>query len=240
MAAYALGALEASEAEAFRRHLETCTVCQEELSSFREVVDELPLSAPRHAAPAAIRRKVMREVKADARARRQAGATDTSAGRARGAGNAGEAGGAPSLPRTRGAGWWVPRPALALGAALLVAVGVAVAVISGSSSSPQARVISAQVVGTGTAQLHLSAGRAALVVRRFAQPPAGKIYEIWLVRGKRAPVPANQLFSVSSAGNAVVPVPGDMKGVSAVLVTPEPTGGSPHPTHVPVISVSLD
>jgi anti-sigma factor RsiW len=232
VAAYALGALEDSEAEAFRRHLETCTVCQEELRSFREVVDELPLSAPRHAAPAAVRRKVMREVRADARARRHAGATDTSARRGGGA--------APGLPRTRRAGWLVSRPGLALGVALLVAVGVAVAVISGSSSSPRARVISARVVGPGTAQLHVSAGRASLVVRRFAQPPAGKIYEIWLVRGTHAPVPANQLFSVSSAGNAVVPVPGDIKGVSTVLVTPERMGGSPHPTHAPVISVSLD
>ena len=31
-----------------------------------------------------------------------------------------------------------------------------------------------------------------------------------------------------------------LKGVSAVLVTPEPMGGSPHPTHTPVISFPLD
>ena len=45
------------------------------------------------------------------------------------------------------------------------------------------------------------------------------------------------LFSPTSAGNAVVEVPGNLKGVSSVLVTPEPMGGSPHPTHAPVISV---
>jgi anti-sigma-K factor RskA len=220
VAAYALGALDALEAEAFRRHLETCTICQEELGSFRQVVNELPLSAPSHKAPAAVRRNVMREVNADARARRRAGGREPGPHRA--------------------ARWVIPRPALALAATLLVIAGVAVGVISGASSSPPTRVFRAQVVGTGSAQLHLAAGRASLVVRRFAQPPVGKVYEIWLVRGTRAPVPANRLFGVTSAGNAVVAVPGDMKGVSSVLVTPEPLGGSPHPTHAPVISVSLD
>ena len=97
-----------------------------------------------------------------------------------------------------------------------------------------------QVVGTGSAQMRVSPGRASLVVHDFAQPPTGKVYEIWLVRGKNAPVRTSPLFSPTSAGDAVVDVAGDMKGVTSVLVTPEPIGGSPHPTHTPVISVSLD
>jgi anti-sigma-K factor RskA len=222
VAAYALGALEPAEAKAFRRHLETCAICQEELRSFQEVVNELPLTAPEHKAPAAIRRKVMREVNADARARRRAGGADA------------------GPPQPARGGWLVPRPALALGVALLVAAGVTVGVIAGSSPGPSPRVVTGQVVGTGTAQLRVVRGRASLVVRRFAQPPAGKIYEVWLVRGRRAPSPTSALFSVTSAGTGVVEVPGNLKGVSSVLVTPEPMGGSPHPTHAPVISISLD
>ncbi len=221
VAAYALGALDAAEAEAFRRHLDTCTVCQEELVSFQEVVNELPLTASHHKAPAAIRRKVMREVNSDARAHSTAG----SAPRARGTG---------------GVGWLMPRPALALGVALLVAVGVTVGVLTGSASGPGARVLPGQVVGTGTAQLRIAPGRASLVVHHFAQPPAGKIYEVWLVRGKNPPSPTSALFSVTSAGNGVVEVPGNLKGVSSVLVTPEPMGGSPHPTHAPVVDVPID
>ena len=221
MAAYALGALDATEAEAFRRHLETCTVCQEELTSFQKVVEELPLTAPQHKAPAAIRRHVMREVNADVRtARRGAGAQ-------------------PRARRT-GLAWLVPRSALAQAVAVLVAVGVVAAVIASRSSGPATQVFTGQVVGTGRAHMRVSPGRASLVVHNFAQPPAGKIYEIWLVRGKHAPVPTSPLFSVPMSGNAVVDVAGNMKGVTAVLVTPEPMGGSPHPTHTPVISVSLD
>jgi anti-sigma-K factor RskA len=222
VAAYALGALDPAEAEAFCRHLETCTICQEELTTFQKVVNELPLTAPQHKVPAAARRRVMREVNADARARRRGRSAQ------------------PSARRTGGAGWLVPRPALALGVALLVAVGVTVGVISGTSGGPGPRVITGQVVGTGSAQLHLTSGRASLVVRRFAQPPAGKIYQVWVVRGKGAPSPTTALFSPTSAGNAAVEVPGGIRGVSAVMVTPEPMGGSRHPTHAAVISFSLD
>jgi hypothetical protein len=217
-----LGALDAAEAEAFRLHQETCSVCQEELTSFQRVVHELPLAAPQHKAPAAIRRKVMRDVRADARAARTSG------------------GAAPKSSRGRGGGWLVPRPVVAMGVAVLVAVGVAVGISSTSSSGPGTRVLTGQVIGGGSAQLRIVRGRASLLVHHFAQPPAGKIYEVWLVRGKSAPSPTMALFSVTSAGNGVVDVPGNLQGVTSVLVTPEPMGGSQHPTHTPVLSVSLD
>ncbi|MGZ4178817.1 MAG: anti-sigma factor [Solirubrobacteraceae bacterium] len=229
VAAYALGALEPAEAEAFRRHLETCSVCQEELTSFEKVVNELPLASPYHRAPASMRRKVMREVNADARAARASAGT-----------SAGTETQARPPRRGGGVGWLVPRPLLGLGLALVVAVGVGVGVISSSSAGPSTRVVTGQVVGTGSAQLRIVRERGSLVVHHFAQPPAGKIYEVWLVRGKSAPSPTTALFSVTSAGNGVVDVPGNLKGVSSVLVTPEPMGGSQHPTHTPVISVSLD
>lgn len=219
VAAYALGALDSAESEAFRAHLQTCSVCQEELTAFQQVVNELPLAAAPHKAPAAIRRKVMREVNADARRASASAASGRSA---------------------RRSGRLLSRPAMALGATLLVAVVVAVAVLTGSSSGPATRVVTGQVVGPGTAQLRIVSDRASLVVHHFAQPPSGKIYQVWLVHGKNAPSPTMALFSPTSAGNAVEEVPGNLKGVSSVLVTPEPMGGSPHPTHPPVISVPLD
>ncbi|HEY1714137.1 MAG TPA: anti-sigma factor [Solirubrobacteraceae bacterium] len=222
VAAYALGALDSAETDAFRAHLQTCSVCQEELTAFQQVVNELPVATATHRAPAAIRRKVMREVRADARSASASASASSAPGR--GASRSG----------------WLSRPAMALGATLLVAVVVAVAVLTGSSSGPATRVVTGQVVGPGTAQLRIAPGRNSLVVRRFAQPPAGKIYEVWLVHGKNPPSPTTALFSVTSAGNGVATVPGNLKGVSSVLVTPEPMGGSPHPTHTPVISVPLD
>lgn len=220
VAAYALGALDPAETQAFRRHLDTCSVCQEELASFQQVVNELPLAAPPREAPAAVRRKVMREVAAGARRRRPSGSPA-------------------SRRRGRAPAWLTPRPVLALAVTLLVALGVIVGVSSNSSSGPGTRVVTAHVVGGGSAQLRIARGRGSLIVRHFAPPPAGRIYEVWLARGTQAPAPTSALFGVTSAGNADVEVPGSLHGVSTVMVTPEPLGGSPHPTHAPVISISL-
>jgi anti-sigma factor RsiW len=218
VAAYALGALDPAEADAFLRHLDSCAVCRDELASFEEVVNALPMSAPPHRASPELRRRVLRAIDDEPV---PAGAPRR---RARG--------------RTRLSRWSVPRPALAFGTALAVAV-LAFAVVSLTSSSPTTRVIQAKVTGHGTAELRITRGRAELVVHQFSQPPAGKIYEVWLQRGQAAPSPTMALFSVTAAGDGQVDVPGSLHGVSLVMVTPEPTGGSKVPTHPPVISASL-
>src|SRR5205807_2184444 len=83
----------------------------------------------------------------------------------------------------------VPRPALALGAAVLVATIVVGALQLGSGPT-QTRVYNAMVTGsTGTAQLRVDDGRAVLVVHGFQPPPAGKIYEVWLRHRNGAPQP---------------------------------------------------
>ncbi len=111
VAAYALGALDAAEADAFLRHLDTCAVCRDELAAFQEVVTVLPMSAPRHRASPELRRRVLRAI-------------DDEPARA-------------GAPRRAAAGpcaafaLGVPRPALAFGTALVVAVSR-----SPSSASP--------------------------------------------------------------------------------------------------------
>jgi anti-sigma factor RsiW len=52
VAAYALGALEPAEADAFREHLESCVVCAEELPAFLQVATLLSMGAPERSAPA--------------------------------------------------------------------------------------------------------------------------------------------------------------------------------------------
>ena len=54
-----------------------------------------------------------------------------------------------------------------------------------------------------------------------------------------SPSPTMALFSVTAAGDGQVDVPGSLHGVSLVMVTPEPAGGTKVPTHAPVISASL-
>jgi anti-sigma-K factor RskA len=215
-AAYLLGALEPSEAERFRRHLEDCVVCRDEHAALRPMVDLLPLSVPQHPAPAELRRRVMRRVRSER--------VSTAA----------------AAPRRQ---WGhlirLPRPALAGALAAVLAVAVVGGLeLSGGGSS--VRVIRASVTGVrGTAELRISGQRAELIANHLPPPPAGRIYEIWIQRGAGTPSPTHALFSVTASGAADVGVPGNLDGVSTIMVTPEPAGGSLVPTHAPVIVARL-
>jgi anti-sigma-K factor RskA len=211
-AAYVLGALEPAEVEAFRRHMVDCGACREEVAVFEQVADALPAGAG-YPAPKDLRRRVMREVRATPRQ-----AVPGRAARPRLI--------AVPLASRRLLAWGAPVVAV-------VAVVLAFALSSGSSGT---RVIQASVTGSsGTAQLRISSGRGELVVDGLPQPPAGRIYEMWVQRGHAAPAPTGTLFSVTSTGSAAVGVPGSLSGVSAVMVTQEPAGGTLVPTSAPVI-----
>ena len=77
-----------------------------------------------------------------------------------------------------------------------------------------------------------SNGSAALVLYRLDSAPAGKTYEAWVIRGKRAPVPAG-LFR--GGGPTFVPIRGKVRKGSVVAVTVEPAGGSSAPTTKPFV-----
>jgi anti-sigma-K factor RskA len=222
-AAYALGALDAAEAEAFRRHLATCAICQDEVVSFEQTAGALALAAPQLRAPRSLRRRIMRAVRAEPDLRLRPARREL-------------------VSRRRWGVMGLPRAAWAGGVAVAVALaaggfGLAELTATGGQAT---RVISARVVGsTGRAQLRLRGPRGELIVNHFPAPPKGRIYEVWLQRGDGAPSPTSALFSVTASGSAAVDVPGDLHGVRVVMVTPEPLGGSAAPTHAPVIVARL-
>jgi anti-sigma-K factor RskA len=217
-AAYVLGALEPDEAEEFRRHLASCAVCRDEVTALQQVADALPTTAPYQPAPKGLRRRVLRAARAEPRL-----------------GTAGAAHGRP-LPWLRR----LPRPAFAVGGLLAAAIAIGGGIELASTGSSGVRLIRANVIGLpGTAQLRVAGGRTDLIVNHMPPPPSGHIYEIWLKRGDQPPSPTRTLFSVTSAGAADIGVTGDLHGVSEVLVTPEPAGGSSAPTHAPVIVAPL-
>lgn len=210
-AAYVLGALEPDEAEAFRRHVADCTACQDEVAAFEQVTDALPAASTRYEVPRKLRQRVMRDVRATPKT-----VPPHRPLRAR--------------PATRLSLAWAGGLA-----ALVVAVVVAVALVSTGSSGT--RVVQASVTGvTGTAQLHISGDRGELIAEGLSQPPPGRIYEMWVQRGRAQPTPTGTLFGVTRRGSVAVGVPGSLHGVSAVLVTQEPAGGSAAPTSAPVIA----
>jgi anti-sigma factor RsiW len=220
-AAYLLGALEPDEHERYEEHLRTCAICGQELQQLQPSVDALCLGVTEMQAPLQVRDRVMEIVRQEESVLRAAG---------------------PQADRPAAAArrrW--PRPALAFGSAV-AAAAVAIGILVGVSGSPSETVIAARVAAVaphGQAQLRESSTRAELVVAGMPQPPAGKIYQVWLARPGRSPEPTDALFSVTRSGSGSVAVPQSLHGVAQLMVTAEPDGGSLHPTSAPIIIATL-
>jgi hypothetical protein len=89
------------------------------------------------------------------------------------------------------------------------------------------------------AQLRRLGPRAELIVSGMSEPLPGEVYELWLERAGRAPSPTDALFTVTNAGDGTVEVPGGLRGVSSVMVTREPRGGSATPSGPAVLRVPV-
>jgi anti-sigma-K factor RskA len=208
-APYLLGALEPAEARAFAHHMRNCAACRDEVAVLAPVLDVLPSCVPRQEVGVALRRRVMHAVRSEPKVSSAAVRRPRRPPRL-------------SWPALR-------RPAVA--AALALAVAVVIAAGSLGSHESRARVIRASV---GQAQLQIAGGRGELIVDHLPPAPPDRVYELWLQRGNRPPTPST-LFEVTSRGTAELGVPGAVTGITRVLVTVEPAGGSREPTTRAVI-----
>jgi hypothetical protein len=223
--AYVLGALDEHEMEPFREHLATCVACREEVVQLQEVTDSLAIAVPRAEASADLGARLMTVVRGEAELLRAAG----------------DAADHPPA-RTRSVWRWRVLPAMVATGAL--AAGVLIGALAlNTGSSQQTRVIQAMVLPpaghNATAALRKVGSHVELQVTGMPAPALGRIYEVWLKAGSKPPEPTDALFSVTGQGNGTVGVPGDLQGVSKVMVTEEPAGGSLKPTHSPVIVASV-
>ena len=129
------------------------------------------------------------------------------------------------------------RGRLSFAVAITIALGIATAAVGAGALAPggSPRVIRAAV---GRAQLRITGGDSELIVDHLPPAPPHRIYELWLQRGPRMPTPST-LFAVTSQGTADLGLPGELTGVTRVLVTLEPAAGSAVPTTEPVIVARL-
>jgi hypothetical protein len=219
-AAYVLGALDDHELTAFRRHLDTCSVCQADVESLGQLTNLLPMSAPQYPASKQLRRQVMAEVQEDARAAR----LPTSAPVWKGLRGSSPAWSRSPGPRFHG-GLVGAGVALAL---VLVVIIAGVSATHASKSGINSRVFHASI---GSGEFVAASGQDQLIVHKLASLPASNRYEVWLVHGKGQPDPTRVLFNTSSTGDDAVKLPGDLlHGVTEVLVTEELKNGSSIPT----------
>lgn len=217
-AAYALDALEPSEEREVEAHLRVCERCREELAAFTQAATALAYGVEAPAPSAALRDRILADVR-------------------------GERSNVVPFRRRR-----LPFvvSSVAAAAATVAAVGLGLRANSLSDSlarerarseilaDPAARSI--PVRGAEGRLVVARGGEAALVVAGLERAPAGKTYEVWVIRGRK-PVPAG-LFEGERERDVVEltrPVP---RG-STVAVTVERDGGVDAPTSRPLFTARV-
>lgn len=84
-----------------------------------------------------------------------------------------------------------------------------------------------------------AAGVVRLDASGLAATPSGKVYEVWIIHPKQAPIP-EPTFTVSASGSASVAMNARADKGDVIAVTVEPKGGSKAPTTKPVLVATLD
>lgn len=89
----------------------------------------------------------------------------------------------------------------------------------------------------GQVRLRQGAQQATLDVTGLRPPPAGQVYQVWLI-ADGPPLP-NVTFTPDVNGEAHLVVRGDLGDAQVLAVTIEPPGGSPAPTTDPLLVSDL-
>jgi anti-sigma-K factor RskA len=241
--AYALDALEGAERDRFERHLRRCRACEREVRGFAETATALAMAAAAQP-PQALKERVL----AAASVTRQA--PPAVAGHRRGRVASGAR--SPSGTRSR----WVPRAAIAIGAAGLAAAAALGAVevstqqrlnssvareqeIAAVLTAPDARIAAAPTSVGGRAVVVVSRAEQKVVFTSSGLPalPSSRVYELWLL-GPGSARPAGLLPQASGGKTAPVLASG-VAADDKVGVTVEPAGGTTSPTTTPIVVLTL-
>jgi anti-sigma-K factor RskA len=223
--AYLLGALNDLERQAFERHLNGCSECQEEIERLRPAAEALPSSVDQLAPPPGLKARLMAEVHGDL-----AAAAPADGGR-----------GAGALDRATGARRWlgslrVPRLAYVAAALLLgLVIGFGIAQLGGDDSRTVPVTVAKAMPDAG-GTLDIAGDDATLHLHNMPELSAARVYQVWIQHGDRL-VPA-RTFEVGSNGRGDVDLP-SVDNAQGVYVTREPRGGAQVPSENPIVSVSL-
>ncbi|MFE9192988.1 anti-sigma factor domain-containing protein [Micromonospora sp. NPDC007208] len=225
--AYVLDAVDDVERAAFERHLAECEPCRVEVAELRETVARLADDTVIEATPPGLRERTLAQAARTPQLRVNA---------------AGASGG-------RQAGRW-RQLTVAAAAAVLVAGGASAVtwtisndrISDEQASSEQARQIAAvldapdarvferslQPGGAATVVVSRDRDHGVVLLRDLPAPGAGRIYELWLIRGSE-PRKVGQLAEGDRASTTVI---GPVGEAGTFGVSNEPVGGSAAPTRI--------
>lgn len=232
--AYALDILDGEEAREVVDHLAACPACRQELAAYRQVMEQLPQAVPQVTPPARLKSALMEQITAPPQPQPPAPVRPVNPTRAR--------------------GWWAglfaARPAWAWAGLVVIfalllsnlALWQQVRNLQGQRAEFRlVRLEATQAAPGASGVLMLSPGGefGALIVDGLPDLPAGKQYQLWLIRsGQRT---SGGVFSVLDNGYGVMQVssPEPLSIYQSFGITIEPTGGSPGPTGERVLGGSL-
>lgn len=232
LAAYLLGALEPGEAAALERHAEGCERCRAEMRWLAPAMQAVQETVERVEPPAALRQRLLAEVREDARRE----------GTAAGAGE--------GTTRGRIATWLDGlrarplglRPIAGLAAVALVVAAIAGYAIgtggsgSGGGGGGTNTIVSGQAPGI-VAKMVSEGDSGTLHLENVKPLPREEVLEAWVQRGTKV-APVRALFVPDREGRASTMI-ADMRGVEVVMVTEEPKGGSDAPTSKPIVTMPI-
>jgi hypothetical protein len=228
-AAYLLGALNDLERQAFEAHLAVCAECREQTDALRPAAAALPRSVTPLAAPPSLKASLMEVVESEAAERATAPASRPLRERL-----------AAMVPSFAGA-----RPAVAwASAAFLLALGIAggIGIAQLGSGDEGGKTLSASVdkarVPTASASLVVPGnGRDGAILRLHGLPQVGpgRVYQVWLQRGKE--IMPGPTFLPRRDGSGAAAVPEAVDNADAVMVTREKLGGAAAPSEDPILTV---
>lgn len=226
--AYALGSLDADEADRVQEHLLSCWICRAESSTFQDVAEQLSFAAPAEAPSPGLKDRLLERVQA-ARPQR-------------------------SVPAQASRRPWLERllPVWGL-VSLCLIIALAAFNLSlwqrlnqleffsapGGMRAIPLSAADATSDATGFIIVSGDGGNGALVVDGLPPLDANRQYQLWLIRdGERT---SGAVFSTDEEnyGGTRIRVAGSLLEYSAVDITIEPTGGSPQPTGALVLGGPL-
>jgi anti-sigma-K factor RskA len=238
VACWVLGAGEADEAEMLRAHLETCASCREMVKRLDRAVHALPLAVDEAAPSAGLRERILAAAAASPRLAVVPARPENEIR-------------LPATYRRR----FSPRiferiPTYAAAAAVVVALAlgaVAGDLAAQRNATPAPSQVArftltghAALAGATASVINLKTDGVALVdFNGLPPPPAGKVYEVWLITSSSRADPA-AVFVPDSNGAKVVVVNHSLAGYTVMAVTIEQgPDGSKVPSQQPEMSGTL-
>jgi anti-sigma-K factor RskA len=208
LVAFALGELDDQTRDQLDLHLDDCDACREQFVGLVETLSTVAYAADPQRPPSRLRTAILDQATAEPRTvtdQPRPAATNRRAWRS----------------------WWAP--GILAGAVAVVTLIMVIVAVTGSSPTTRSvalRPVEGTITVTGT--------KAVLESAAFTPPPAGRIYELWVIHNGRAR-PAGLFATVQ----VPITLPGTVVRGDTVAVTQEPAGGSPQPTSTPLATAPI-